>query len=151
VVEDQFAEFNGQAIELLTSRGPARTILMKYISLHIDFISARHQSAPLFHQLTMAGNIILDRLIKKHFAARNEALGKLIDRGIRDKEFRKVDRFQTAVSIVSLIVFYFSAARVLKLLGHSDAYSAANLEKRKQHVLEFVRHGLFIDSHFLTP
>jgi hypothetical protein len=46
---------------------------------------------------------------------------------------------------VSLIVFYFSAAQVLRLLGHSDAYSESNLKHRKQEVLDFIRHGLFVD------
>jgi len=42
-------------------------------------------------------------------------------------------------------VFYFSAAPVLQLLGHSDAYSAASLRRRTQEVLDFIRHGLFVN------
>jgi hypothetical protein len=70
----------------------------------------------------------------------------LIDRGIRSGEFRRVDRFHATMSIVSLIVFYFAAARVLKLMGHPNAYSKANLNRRKQQVLDFIRHGLFANS-----
>jgi len=143
VVEDHFREFNRQAMEVLTGPGPAGEVLLRYVGLHFDFISARHQAAPLFQQIMMAGGEFLERLVRKYFAPRGEALGKLIVRGIRSGEFRRVDPFHASVSIVSLIVFYFSAARVLGLLGYSDAYRAANLKRRKREVLDFIRRGLF--------
>ncbi|HUJ72827.1 MAG TPA: TetR/AcrR family transcriptional regulator, partial [Verrucomicrobiae bacterium] len=90
VLEDHFREFNRQALEVLTAPGPARAVLLRYVSLHFDFISARHQSAPLFQQLMMTGGKFLERLIRKYFAPRGEALGKLIKRGIRNGEFRRV-------------------------------------------------------------
>jgi len=151
VVEDHFREFNRRALEVLAAPGPARTVLLRYASLHFDFISARHQSAPLFQQLMMAGGKFLERLIRKYFAPRGEALGKLIGRGMRSGEFRRADPFHTAISIVSLIVFYFSAARVLQLLGRPDAYSAVNLKRRKREMLNFIRHGLFKNPNFPTP
>jgi AcrR family transcriptional regulator len=151
VVEDHFCEFNRLALEVLNAPGSARAVLLRYVSLHVDFISARHQSASLFQQLTMTGGKFLHRLIRRYFAARGEALGRLIDRGVRSGEFRRVDRFQAAISIISLIVFYFSAARVLKLLGRRDAYSTVNLKRRRQEVLDFIRHGLFIDSKLPSP
>src|SRR5271170_2993303 len=147
VVEEHFREFNRRALEVLAAPGPARTVLLRYASLHFDFISARHQSAPLFQQLMMAGGKFLERLIRKYFAPRGEALGKLIGRGMRSGEFRRADPFHTSISIVSLIVFYFSAARVLQLLGRPDAYNAVNLKQRKQEVLNFIRHGLFTDPN----
>jgi len=74
VVEDHFREFNRQALEVLTAPGPARAVLIRYVSLHFDFISARHQSAPLFQQVMMTGGKFLKRLIRKYFAPRGEAL-----------------------------------------------------------------------------
>lgn len=51
----------------------------------------------------------------------------------------------TAISIVALIVFYFSSAHVLQGLGRIDAYSKANLKRRRQEMLDFIRYGLFAD------
>jgi hypothetical protein len=36
-------------------------------------------------------------------------------------------------------------------MGRSDAYSPANLRRRKQEVLDFIRHGLFVDPDFPLP
>jgi TetR/AcrR family transcriptional regulator len=145
VVEDHFREFNRKALALLATPGPARIVLLEYVSLHFDFISARHRYASLYQQLMMAGGKLSERLVGKYFKPRSEAFGKVLERGMRDGEFRRVARFHAGVSIISLIVFYFSAAQVLRLLGHSDAYSESNLKQRKQEVLDFIRHGLFVN------
>jgi TetR/AcrR family transcriptional regulator len=151
VLEDHFQEFNRQALAVLAAPGPPGPGLLRYVSLHFDFISARHQSAPLFQQLVMNGGKFLDRLVRQYVAPRSAALGRLIERGMRTGEFRPVDPFHAATSIVSLIVFYFSAAPVLQMLGRPDAYSAANLKRRKQEVLDFIRHALFTDPHTPLP
>lgn len=145
VLEDHFREFNRQALELLSASGSAREILLRYVSLHFDFISARHQYASLFHQIMTAGGRLPERLVRKYIKLRSDAFAALLERGMRAGEFRQADRFHTAVSVVALIVFYFSCAPVLQLLGHSDAYSQAHLKRRKQEVLDFIRHGLFTD------
>ena len=148
VVEDHFYEFNRQALVVLTAPGPARAILLRYVGLHFDFISARHRYASLHQQVMMAGGRLAERLVHKYFKPRGEALGKLLERGMRNGEFRRADRFHTAMSLVSLIVFYFSAAPMLQLMGRSDAYSKTNLKRRRQEVLDFIRHGLFVDPNF---
>ena len=150
VVEDHFFEFNRQALAVLTAPGSARAILLRYIGLHFDFISARHRYASLHQQVMMAGGRLAKRLVHKYFKPRGEALGKLLERGMRDGEFRRADRFHTAMSLVSLIVFYFSAAPMLQLMGRSEAYSPTNLKRRKREVLDFIRHGLFVDPKFPT-
>jgi len=144
VLEDHFREFNRQALDLLSGPGSAREVLLRYVSLHFDFISARHQYASLFHQMMTVGGRVPERLVRKYFKPRSDAFAALLERGMRAGEFRSADRFHTAVSIIGLIVFYFSCAPVLQLLGHSDAYSQANLRRRKQEVLDFIRRALFL-------
>lgn len=147
VVEDHFRRFNEQALALLGSSGTARDVLLRYVSLHFDFITEHRQSAPLFQQFMMAGGKRTERLIRKYFRPRSEAVTKLLERGVRAGEFRRTDLFHTAVSIISLIVFYFSAAPVLQLLGHSNTHSAENLKLRKREVLDFIRHALFTNPN----
>jgi len=143
VVEEHFRQFNEQTLALLNSGGPAGDVLLRYVSLHFDFISRRRQAAPLFQQCMMVGGKRTERLVRKYFKPRNVAVAKLLERGMRSGEFRRTDLFHTALSIISLIVFYFSAAPVLQLLGDADTYSPANLKRRKREVLDFIRHALF--------
>lgn len=143
VVEEHFCEFNDRALAVLGEPGPARDILLKYVGLHFDFITARRRYASLYHQLMAVGGRPLRRLVQRYFVPRSQALGRLLERGMRDGEFRRADSRHTAVSIIALVVFYFSAAPMLKLLGQADAYSESNLRRRKLEVLEFIRFGLF--------
>lgn len=145
VVEEHFREFNQQALELLGSEGSAGDILLQYVGLHFDFISARRQSARLFQQFMMAGGARTQRLVRTYFKPRSDAVAKLLERGMRQGEFRQVDGFHAAVSIIALIVFYFSAANVLQILGHSNAYEAKNLNARKHEVMDFIRHALLVN------
>ena len=150
VLEEHFCEFNEQALALLASPGSARATLLRYVGLHFDFISARHLHACLFQQMMLGGKVS-ERLIRKYFIPRSQAFGQLLERGLKSGEFRRADRFHTAVSVIALIVFYFSAAPVLQMLGHTDAFDAASLKRRRQEVLDFIRHGLFADPNAPIP
>ncbi len=145
VLEDHFKEFNRQALEILTGPGSARDVLLRYISMHFDFISERHRHASLFQQFMSAGEKRSEELVRQYFTPRIKAFDALLERGMRDGEFRRSDRFHTALSIVALIVFYFSAEPVLRMLGYSDPYSEHNLKLRKQEVLDFINRGLFAE------
>jgi AcrR family transcriptional regulator len=151
VVEDHFCEFNTQALEILNAPGSARSVLLGYVGLHFDFISKRHRYASLYQQLMMAGGKTLERLVQKYFVPRVQALDKLLERGMRTKEFRKADCHHTAVSIAALIVFYFSSSQVVSMLHQGDAYSEENLLRRKQEVFDFIRYGLFQDPEAPLP
>ncbi|HMB96195.1 MAG TPA: TetR/AcrR family transcriptional regulator [Tepidisphaeraceae bacterium] len=145
VIEDHFREFNERAMQTLNSSGSARAILLRYVSVHFDFISSRRRHASLYQQMMMNGGKSLQRIVQKYFVPRSRALDELLKRGMRDGEFRRTDRRNAAISIVGLIVFYFSAARVMQLLGFSDVFSEAMLHRRKREVLDFVRYGLFVN------
>jgi TetR/AcrR family transcriptional regulator len=145
VVEDHFEEFNRQALDVLAGKGSARAVLLQYVSLHFDFISSRRRYASLYQQMMMTGGKALERLVVRYFRPRSEAFSRLIQRGMREGGFREADVRHTAISIVALIVFYFSAAKVLELLGQSNAYATSSLALRKREVLDFIRHGIFTD------
>jgi len=145
VVEEQFKGFHEQAMRVLEREGAARELLMEYVGVHFDFMAGRQRYASLYQQMMVSGGKAKERIVKKYFLPRSEALRRLLERGMREGDFRKADAMHTAVSITSLIVFYFSAAPVLKLLGHHDAYTEANLQRRRKEVFAFIRQGLFMN------
>ena len=147
VVEEHFRSFNEQAIAVLVGAGAARDVLLRYLDLHLDFISSRRRYASLYQRMMMGDDGLLERIARKYFATRAAALDRLLARGERSGDFRKTDRTHTAISIAALIIFYFSNSRVVALLRPgADPYSAPNLRKRKEEVVRFIQHALFIEG-----
>jgi TetR/AcrR family transcriptional regulator len=146
VLEGYLADFNRQALELLSSKGSARSLLLRYINIHFDFIGAHRHHGPLFQRMLMADQKSLVRLAREYFLPRSKALLKVIERGMRNGELRRMDSTHAAISLLSLIVFYFSSAPVLRAVSGIDAYAKANLARRKEEVLKFVRYALFKNS-----
>jgi TetR/AcrR family transcriptional regulator len=143
VLEGYLADFNRQALEVLSSEGSARSLLLRYINLHFDFIGAHRHHGPLFQRILMADQKSLARLAREYFLPRSKALLKVIERGMRGGEFRRMDSTHAAISLLSLIVSYFSSAPVLRAVSGIDPYAKANVERRREEVLRFVRHALF--------
>jgi len=151
VLEDQFREFHRQAVEILTGPGSARSALLRYVNLHFDTACVRLRFAPLHQQLLMAGGKKVAALVRKYAIPRSQALGRLLERGMREGEFRWADIRHTAVSIVALIVFYFSVSPLVRLASQTGAYSKADLKRRKEQILDFIRHGLFLKPEAPLP
>jgi TetR/AcrR family transcriptional regulator len=149
VVEEHFEEFNRRALAVLAADKRPREALVEYVGLHFDFVSSRHRQASLYQHMMMTGGKPLERLVRKYFRERSEAFGRLLERGMREGDFRRADVHHTAISIVALIVFYFSSAKVLHLLGHADLYTETALARRKREVLEFIRHAVLTDTRKL--
>ena len=130
VVEDHFREFNRQALAVLDrARAGARRSCCA-TSACISTSSARGTATPRCYQQLMTARRAAARAAGAQVlrAAQPAPSASCWNAGMRAGEFRRADRLHTAISIVALIVFYFSAAPVLQMLGHADAYSAAELE-----------------------
>ena len=151
VLEGYLADFNRQAMELLSSEGSARAVLERYINLHFDFIAAHRHHGPLFQRMLMTDEKSWVRLARELGLPRMKAILKVIERGKRDGELRQMDSFHIAISLVALVVFYFSSAPVLRAVGGIDAYTRANVERRRAEVLRFVRYALFTDPESEAP
>ena len=151
VLEGYLADFNRQAMELLSSEGSARAVLERYINLHFDFVAAHRHHGPLFQRMLMTDEKSWVRLARELGLPRMKAILKVIERGKRDGELRQMDSFHIAISLVALVVFYFSSAPVLRAVGGIDPYTRANVERRRAEVLRFVRYALFTDPESEVP
>jgi len=151
VLQGYVADFNRQALKLLSSKGSARSLLVRYINLHFDFIAAHRHHGPLFQRMLMTDEKSWVRLARELGLPRMKAILKVIERGKRDGELRPMDGFHTAISLVALVVFYFSSAPVLRAVGGIDPYTKANVERRRGEVLKFVRNALFTNPGSEVP
>jgi len=143
VLDEHLRQFHRQATEVLSSRGPARDILLRYVGMHFDFISARPYYPRLFIRMAMSGDKAFQRLTRRHLTILWKRLVALIERGRREEEFHTLDSAHAAISLIGLTVFYFSASPVVRVVGGADPYRKASLARRRREVFKFVRYAMF--------
>ena len=145
VVGSQLRQFQQQAREVLSAKGAAGPILLRYVSYHFDFIGTHPNYPRIFQRMMMEGDPALELMIREHSVPLKKQLVAVLERGMRSGEFRRLDKGHTIVSIAGLAAHYFNIAPALRMITGQDPYSKANLATRKAEVLKFIRYALFRD------
>jgi TetR/AcrR family transcriptional regulator len=145
VIGSQLQEFQQRARELLSAKGPAGPILMRYVSYHFDFIGTHPNYPRIFQRMMMESDRALERTIREHSIPLKKLLEAVLKRGMRSGEFRHMDKGHAIVSIAGLTAHYFNIAPAFRLITGQDPYSKSNLAARKAEVLKFIRYALFRD------
>jgi TetR/AcrR family transcriptional regulator len=145
VVGSQVREFQQQAREVLSAKGPAGPILLRYVSYHFDFIGTHPNYPRIFQRMMMEGERTLERMIREHSVPLMKMLVALLERGMKSGEFRRMNKAHTLVSIAGLTAHYFNIAPAFRVITGQDPYSKSNLATRKAEVLRFIRCALFRD------
>ncbi len=144
VLEEYVREFSTRALEILAAPGSARTRVLRYVTMHFDFIGARPDYPLLFQRLMMTtGGPHLERLARDYLLPISQRVTSVIKEGVRRKEFRRVDANHMAISLVGVTVYYFASAPIVRALRGINPYDARQLRRRKKEVLDFIRFGLF--------
>jgi TetR/AcrR family transcriptional regulator len=151
VLESHLKEFQSRIFDILDSPASARSKLIRYINLHFDFISARPYYPRLIHRLITSDDRALRRLFRQYASPLYRKMVEVIEQGVRERELRPVDSHHTVYSLLALNVFYFSAAPLIKAVTHIDPLDQANVQRRKEEVLRFVRYGLFRNPEASSP
>lgn len=152
ILEGHMKDFHEQALHILSDdEGPAGPTLLRYISMHFDFMSARPEYPRLVQRFMMAHGRPFERLARKYSRPVSARFREVIERGMRSGEFRASDTYHTVISLAALTSYYFAAAPVLRILGQTDPYDEAQLARRKEEVLSFVRHALFQNPEACLP
>ena len=145
VVGSQVHEFQQHARELLSAKGPAGPILLRYVSYHFDFIGTHPNYPRIFQRMMMEGERTLEKMIRQHSLPLMKLFTALLERGIKSGEFRRLDKGHTMVSIAGLTSHYFNIAPAFRVITGQDPFSKPNLATRKAEVLKFIRYALFRD------
>ena len=88
----------------------------------------------------------MEGIAKKYFVPIYQKLVETLQAGIASGEFRRVNPMDFVPSMVAIIIFYFSAAPVIKALMKVDPLSPARIAERRAFVLDFVSAALFKSS-----
>lgn len=155
VLDSAFSGMRESVFRVLDSDLPPRQKILAYVGAYFDFI-ASNQIYPKLMQREMmrareGDSVHIDRLVKTYFKPIYQRLGELLHKGIAEGEFRKVDPAHFVPSMISMIVFYFSSAPVMRRIVHFDPLSPQRIAERRAAVLDFISAALFLPHVHGTP
>ncbi len=118
-------------------------VVLAFIAGFMDFASHHPNYVRLMQREVMTRGPQFQHIIQTYTLPSFRRLVKIIEEGISAGEFRAVDPAQTVISLISLTIFYFSAAPVLRELLGSDPRAPRAIATRQRAVFDFLEHGLF--------
>jgi TetR/AcrR family transcriptional regulator len=147
VLDQVFGGLTAAVNEVLSSSLPPREKILAYAGTHFDYI-ANHPLYPRVVQGEMmsAGRgraRHVERIVEQYFRPLFARLAGLIKEGIGHGDFRPVDPVQFVPSMISMIVFYFINAPVMRLMVNADPLAPERVAARRAAVLDFISAALF--------
>lgn len=147
VLDHVFSGLRDTVVPVLESDLPPRQKVLTYLGAYFDYIAAN----PRFPRVVQGEWIRsgsehlgkMKRVAQNYFHPIYQKLGAVLREGIAAGEFRPVDPAHFVPSMVAVIVFYFSAAPVIKALMKFDPLSPAHIAERRAFVLDFISAALF--------
>ena len=147
VLDHVFSGMRARVMPVLESKLPPRQKMLEYLGAYFDYIAANPQFPRVVQGEWMRsgakGSARMQRVAKKYFRPIFERLAKVLREGIDAGEFRAVNAMDFVPSVVGVIIFYFSAAPLMKTLMKVDPLSAERIRERRAFVLDFISAALF--------
>lgn len=147
VLEHVFSGLRDTVVPVLDTNAPPREKLLNYLGAYFDYIAAN----PRFPRVVQGEWIRtgsertpqMQRIAKEYFRPIYQKLGEVLQQGIAAGEFRAIDPMHFVPSMVAIIVFYFSAAPVIKSLMKIDPLAPERIAERRAFVMDFISNALF--------
>lgn len=146
VLDDVFMGVRAAIHQALSQNLPPRERLMAYVRAHFDYIA----SNPLYPRIVQgeflrAGRDAsrLQRIARQYFRPIFSELSALLNEGVGSGDFRPVQPMHFIPSMVSVIVFYFSTAPIMKVMTGFDPMSPELVSERRAAVVDFISAALF--------
>ena len=148
VLDQVFSGVRAAIHNALSQNLPPREKLAGYVCAHFDYIA----SNPLYPRIVQAEFLRagrdpsrLERIAKHYFRPVFLELSALLKEGEQSGEFRTVNPIHFIPSMISVIVFYFNTAPIMKLMTGVDPMSPERLAERRSAVIDFISAALLID------
>src|SRR6202166_3076393 len=148
VLDHVFGGLRDRIMPVLETTAPPRKKMLEYVGAYFDYIAANPQFPRVVQAEWMrsgAKSVPMQRVAKRYFRPIFKKLAETLRLGIAAGEFRPVNPMDFLPSVAAVIVFYFSAAPVIKALTKVDPLSAQRIRERRRFVLDFISAALFRD------
>ncbi len=149
VLDHVFGGLRARVMPVLESDLPPRQKMLKYLGTYFDYIAAN----PRFPRVVQAEwmrsgerSARMQRLAKQYFLPISEKVAEVLRMGVAAGEFKPVNPMDFLPSVVGVIIFYFSAAPLMKTLTRTEPLSPQRIRERRAFVLNFISAALFQPS-----
>lgn len=149
VLDHVFGGLRARVMPVLDSKLPPRQRILEYLGTYFDYIAAN----PRFPRVVQAEwmrsgerSARMQRVAKQYFLPISDKVTELLRMGVAAGEFRPVNPMDFLPSVVGVIIFYFSAAPLMKRLTNIDPLSPQRIRERRDFVLNFISAALFQPS-----
>jgi AcrR family transcriptional regulator len=119
--------------------------LQRWVDTGIDSLAEHPNWAPLLLRSLFEGDIVGGPARDRTDAIVDRIIGKLrdaLEEGMASGELRPVSVPHTIQSLIGLTVFHFASGDFGESVLGESVYAAAQVRLRKQHVRDYLRHGL---------
>jgi len=147
VLDEVFRGLTVAVLEVLGRDLSPPEKILAYAGAHFDYI-ASHPLYPRIVQGEMmragrGGATQLERIVKQYFRPLFGKLAEVLHEGQGAGEFRAVEPLQFIPSMISMIIFYFNSAPVMRMLTGADPMAPERVAARRAAVLDFISAALF--------
>lgn len=146
VLDHVFGGLRDRVMPVLERAGSPREKMLNYVGTYFDYIAANPQFPRVVQAEWMrsgAKSAAMQRVAKEYFRPIFKKAAEILKAGIERGEFRAVNPMDFLPSVAAIIVFYFSAAPVIKALSKVDPLSAQRIHERRKFVIDFISAALF--------
>jgi TetR/AcrR family transcriptional regulator len=147
VLDHVFGGLSESIHEALSRDLPPSQKILAYAGAHFDYIA----SNPLYPRIVQAEMMRagrgrtaqFERIVNQYFRPIFTHIAETLRLGMGSREFRAVDPMNFIPSMISVIVFHFTTAPVMRLMTGADPMSRKWLAERRAGVLDFISAALF--------
>src|ERR1700692_220993 len=146
VLDHVFGGLRDRIMPVLETTAPPRKKMLEYVGAYFDYIAANPQFPRVVQAEWMrsgAKSAPMQRVAKEYFRPIFRKVAEILRLGTASGEFRPVNPTDFLPSVAAVIVFYFSAAPVIKALTKVTPLSAQRIRERRAFVLDFISAALF--------
>ncbi len=146
VLDHVFDGLRARVMPVLETDLPPRRKMLEYLGAYFDYIAANPRFPRVVQSEWMRtgeGTSRMQRVAQEYFRPIFEKVAEILREGIRTGEFRDLNPLDFLPSVAAMIVFYFSAAPLMKTLMKLDPLSDERIRERRAFVLDFVSTALF--------
>jgi TetR/AcrR family transcriptional regulator len=149
VLDHVFSGLRERVMPVLESKAPPRQKMLQYLGTYFDYICEN----PRFPRVVQGewvrsgrGTIRMQRIAKEYFRPIFAKLQIVLQEGVSAGQFRALNPMDFLPSIGALIVFYFTAAPLMKTMMKVDPLSPERIRERRAFVLDFISAALFVKA-----